>query len=49
MGDLWWSITDRVACKLVDMEEELMPFWENCYVSDETFVQTLVMNLPELA
>lgn len=24
-----------------------MPYWEDCYVSDETLAQTLVMQLPE--
>lgn len=47
MGDLWWSITAGFAKKLVSLEEQVMPFWRDCYVSDETFAQTLIMQYPE--
>ena len=47
MGDLWWSITEEFAHVLVKAGEELMPYWEDCYVSDETFAQTVLMNLAD--
>ena len=48
-GDLWWSISDKLARALADREQEMMPYWEDCYVSDETYVQTQLKHMPELS
>ena len=47
MGDQWWSITEPFARVILDMEQELLPFWEGCYASDETFAQTILMHHPD--
>ena len=47
MGDQWWSITGDFCKKIIEIEEEIMPYWKDCYVSDETFAQTIIMNSAE--
>ena len=31
----------------MDLETEIMPFWKDCYVSDETYATTLITLFPE--
>ncbi len=47
MGDLWWSITGDFCKQIIEISEEIMPYWKDCYVSDETFAQTVIMNNEE--
>lgn len=46
-GDEWFSITDSLAKELVAMEKDMLPFWQDCYAADETYVPTILMHLPE--
>lgn len=49
MGDNWFSITHALACRILSLGNDVFPYWEDCYVSDETFVQTLIMDMPEFS
>lgn len=50
-GSQWWALSDKVGRKILrycDEHPELLDFFQNTSVPDETFFQTLMCNLPGL-